>query len=126
MADGMREKTTNVGGVIKRIWYAMTETTQGAELASLDNTGKFKCVSEQISGLAGTGSRMVVADASGNLSATDRFKVNGIPLINASAGPNANLMSTYDISFHWVGDTILRITMKGSDGVLRGVNLTLS
>lgn len=70
MATGMREKTTNVGGVIKRIWYAMTGTTQGAELASLDDTGKLKCVSEQISSLAGIGSRMVVADASGNLSAS--------------------------------------------------------
>lgn len=69
MADGMREKTTNVGGVIKRIWYAMTGATQGTELASLDDTGNFKCVSEQITGLAGTGNRMVVADSSGNLSA---------------------------------------------------------
>lgn len=42
MADGMREKTTNVGGVIKRIWYAMTGATQGTELASLDDTGNFK------------------------------------------------------------------------------------
>lgn len=42
MADGMREKTTNVGGVIKRIWYAMTGATQGAELASLDDTGTLK------------------------------------------------------------------------------------
>lgn len=42
MADGMREKTTNVGGVIKRIWYAMTGTTQGTELASLDDTGTLK------------------------------------------------------------------------------------
>ena len=55
MADGMREKTTNVGGVIKRIWYAMTGATQGAELASIDDTGKFKCASEQVTGLAGTG-----------------------------------------------------------------------
>lgn len=70
MATGMREKTTNVGGVIKRIWYAMTGATQEAELASLDDTGKFKCVSEQISGLAGAGSRMVVADSAGNLSAS--------------------------------------------------------
>lgn len=72
MADGMREKTTNVGGVIKRIWYAMTGATQGAELMSIDDTGKFKCVSEQITGLAGTGSRMVVADSSGNLSAAQQ------------------------------------------------------
>jgi hypothetical protein len=42
MATGMREKTTNVGGIIKRIWYAMTGTTQGAELASLDEDGLFK------------------------------------------------------------------------------------
>lgn len=66
----MREKTTNVGGIIKRIWYAMTGATQGAELASLDDTGKFKCVSEQISGLAGPGNRMVMADENGNLSAS--------------------------------------------------------
>ena len=39
MADGMREKTTNVGGVIKRIWYAMTGATQGTELMSIDDTG---------------------------------------------------------------------------------------
>ena len=42
MATGMREKTTNVGGVIKRIWYAMTGATQGAELASLDDAGTLK------------------------------------------------------------------------------------
>ena len=42
MATGMREKTTNVGGIIKRIWYAMTGATQGAELASLDDAGLFK------------------------------------------------------------------------------------
>lgn len=69
MATGMREKTTNVGGIIKRIWYAMTGATQGAELMSIDDAGKFKCVNEQITGLAGTGNRMVVADSTGNLSA---------------------------------------------------------
>lgn len=42
MATGMREKTTNVGGVIKRIWYAMTGATQGAELMSVDDTGTLK------------------------------------------------------------------------------------
>ena len=71
MATGMRERTTNVGGIIKRIWYAMTGTTQGLELASLDDTGKLKCVSEQISGLAGTGNRMVVVDSTGNLIAAN-------------------------------------------------------
>lgn len=67
---GIRELTTNVGGIIKRIWYALNGTTPTAELMSIDDAGKFKCVSEQISGLAGTGNRMVVADASGNLSAS--------------------------------------------------------
>ena len=42
MATGMREKTTNVGGIIKRIWYAMTGTTQGTELMSVDDTGLLK------------------------------------------------------------------------------------
>ena len=42
MATGMREKTTNVGGIIKRIWYAMTGTTQGTELMSVDDTGTLK------------------------------------------------------------------------------------
>ena len=42
MADGMREKTTNVGGVIKRIWYAMTGATQGAQLLSLDDAGNLE------------------------------------------------------------------------------------
>lgn len=39
MATGMREKTTNVGGIIKRIWYAMTGATQGPELMSVDENG---------------------------------------------------------------------------------------
>jgi hypothetical protein len=70
--DYIRERTTAIGtgGLLKRIWYAMTGTTQGPELASLDETGKFKCVSEQISSLAGTGNRMMVADSIGNLSAS--------------------------------------------------------
>ena len=42
MATGMREKTTNVGGIIKRIWYAMTGTTQGTELMSVDDAGTLK------------------------------------------------------------------------------------
>lgn len=42
MADGMREKTTIVGGVVKRIWYAMTGATQGAQLLSLDDAGNLE------------------------------------------------------------------------------------
>lgn len=84
MATGMREKTTNVGGIIKRIWYAMTGTTQGAELMSIDDTGKFKCVSEQISGLAGTGSRMVIADATGNLSTIQRLNTISVTGLTTS------------------------------------------
>ena len=40
--DGIREKTTNVGGIIKRIWYAMTGATQGTELMSIGEDG-FSC-----------------------------------------------------------------------------------
>ena len=42
MATGMREKTTNVGGIIKRIWSAMTGTTQGPELMSIDENGMLR------------------------------------------------------------------------------------
>ena len=51
MATGMREKTTNVGGVIKRIWYAMTGATQEAELVSLDDTGLLKAKQFAVSAL---------------------------------------------------------------------------
>jgi hypothetical protein len=51
MADGMREKTTNVGGVIKRIWYAMTGTTQGAKLLSLDDAGNLEAKQFRLSAL---------------------------------------------------------------------------
>ena len=92
MATGMRERTTNVGGIIKRIWYAMTGTTQGPELMSIDDTGKFKCVSEQITGLAGTGNRMVMADSSGNLSAgtTRQITMSGAMPTPTSTGISIN------------------------------------
>jgi hypothetical protein len=66
---GIRQLTTVVGGYAKRIWYSLNGTTPINELMSIDDAGKFKCASEQITGLAGTGNRMVVADSSGNLSA---------------------------------------------------------
>jgi hypothetical protein len=66
---GIRQLTTVVGGYAKRIWYSLNGTTPTAELMSIDDAGKFKSVSQQVTGLAGTGNRMVVADASGNLSA---------------------------------------------------------
>lgn len=67
---GIRQLTTVVGGYAKRIWYSLNGTTPTNELMSIDDTGKFKCISEQITGLAGAGNRMMVADASGNLSAS--------------------------------------------------------
>jgi hypothetical protein len=66
---GIRQLTTVVGGYAKRIWYSLNGTTPINELMSIDDAGKFKCASEQITGLAGTGNRMVVADSTGNLSA---------------------------------------------------------
>ena len=51
MATGMREKTTNVGGVIKRIWYAMTGATQGAQLLSLDDAGNLEAKQFRLSAL---------------------------------------------------------------------------
>jgi hypothetical protein len=66
---GIRQLTTVVGGYAKRIWYSLNGTTPTNELMSIDDTGKLKCVSEQVTGLAGTGNRMVVADSTGNLSA---------------------------------------------------------
>jgi len=113
--DYIRERTTAIGtgGLLKRIWYAMTGTTQGLELASLDDTGKFKCVSEQISGLAGTGTRMVVADATGNLTAgtqTIKFAVgtlNTTPIstgISINAGPGGKTIMAYYSTHSGAGD----------------------
>ena len=82
MATGMREKTTNVGGVIKRIWYAMTGATQGAELASLDDTGKFKCVNGQITGLSGATKGTVIADTLGNLN-LENSKIKNVKFYGA-------------------------------------------
>lgn len=70
---GIRQLTTVVGGYAKRIWYSLNGTTPTAELMSIDDTGKFKCVSEQVTGLAGIGPRVVIADASGNLSTISRL-----------------------------------------------------
>ena len=100
----------------------------GATDASVSLIKRFHASKDfvQIPLLAGTGNRMVVADSSGNLSATDRFKVNNIPTINTSGEINSVYMDVYDISFQWMNDTTLKIAMKGSDGVLRSVNLTLS
>lgn len=36
---GIRQLTTNVGGVIKRIWYSINGTTATAELMSIDDAG---------------------------------------------------------------------------------------
>jgi hypothetical protein len=70
---GIRQLTTVVGGYAKRIWYSLNGTTPINELMSIDDAGKFKCASEQITGLAGTGNRMVVADSTGNLKADNKF-----------------------------------------------------
>ena len=77
MATGMREKTTNVGGVIKRIWYAMTGTTQGPQLLSLDDTGNLeaKLLNPVINGTAtgtattttGEANKLVKTNSLGNL-----------------------------------------------------------
>ena len=104
MADGMREKTTNVGGVIKRIWYAMTGATQGAELASLDDAGKFKCVSEQVTGLAGTGTRIVVADASGNLGLAPTLTYT--PVLSFSSGQVGSFTQTGVGTYSIVGNIV--------------------
>ena len=100
MADGMREKTTNVGGVIKRIWYAMTGTTQGAELMSIDDAGKFKCVNQQISGLAGTGDRMMIADEEGNLIALQRLNTVSVTGLTTSY-QLTNMPAVNALSYIW-------------------------
>ena len=61
MATGMREKTTNVGGVIKRIWYAMTGATQGSQLLSLDDTGNLEATIKAIETIDGCVERVVKA-----------------------------------------------------------------
>jgi hypothetical protein len=89
---GIRQLTTVVGGYAKRIWYSLNGTTPINELMSIDDAGKFKCASEQITGLAGTGNRMVVADASGNLSAGATDYIIEIPMspTPVSTGININ------------------------------------
>jgi hypothetical protein len=100
---GIRQLTTVVGGYAKRIWYSLNGTTPTNELMSIDDTGKLKCVSEQVTGLAGTGSRMVVADSTGNLIAngevTEILQARGTILANSS-GLSGGGSSAYIKSFN--------------------------
>ena len=61
-----------------------------------DSDKIFKMVNGKISGLAGTGSRVVVADASGNLSASD-LKISFTPVISSDSGtiPSYTVSSCY-------------------------------
>ena len=101
MATGMREKTTNVGGVIKRIWYAMTDTTQGPQLLSLDESGNLeaKLLNPVINGTAtgtattttGENGKLVKTSNLGNIAMTQTVDGNvGVILNNTSTGVNAN------------------------------------
>ena len=117
-------ETGSTAGGIAKVEY---KDEAGNALWYYDDAGNFvRNGNTKITGLAGAGSRMVVTDSNGNLNSTDRFKVNAIPLINASGGQRPENMIPYDVSFHWRNDTTLRIDMKGSDGVLRSVDLTLT
>ena len=100
MATGMREKTTNVGGVIKRIWYAMTGATQGAQLLSLDDTGNLeaKLLNPVINGTAtgtattttGEANKLVKTSSLGNIDITQ--SVDGamtMTINNTSLGTSA-------------------------------------
>ena len=117
-------ETGSTAGGIAKVEY---KDEAGNVLWYYDDAGKFvRNGNAKITGLAGTGTRMVTADASGNLNTASEFRVNVIPLIGVSGGPNVTLMSNYDISFHWISNTSLRIVMRGSDGVLRSIDLTLS
>lgn len=80
MADGMREKTTNVGGVIKRIWYAMTGATQGAELASLDDTGKFQAKQFAVQSMNTTPASPTATGTAGEV----RFTAEGLYVANGT------------------------------------------
>lgn len=63
---GIRQLTTNVGGVIKRIWYALNGTTPTVELMSIDDVGNFKNTGTMtVGGLSGTGNRSVMTAANG-------------------------------------------------------------
>ena len=100
MATGMREKTTNVGGIIKRIWYAMTGTTQGEQLLSLDDAGNLeaKLLNPVLNGTAtgtattttGEANKLVKTSDLGNISITQPVDGSiGITLNNTSTGVNA-------------------------------------
>lgn len=101
MATGMREKTTNVGGVIKRIWYAMTGTTQGAQLLSLDDAGNLEAkllnpvINGTVTGTAttttGENAKLVKTSSPGNIVIAQNVDGNvGLTLNNASTSVNAN------------------------------------
>ena len=100
MADGMREKTANVGGVIKRIWYAMTGATQGAQLLSLDDAGNLeaKLLNPVINGTAtGTGitttgenNKLVKTSGLGSINMTQSVNgLMGVTLKNTSTSEDA-------------------------------------
>ena len=121
---GIRQLTTVVGGYAKRIWYSLNGTTPTAELMSIDDAGKFKCVSEQITGLAGTGSRMVIADSTGNLSASVQLQqsVSNGTATNTAWVNIGNVVPilgfTYMIGYYNVASPTLKGTaMFQSDGV---------
>jgi hypothetical protein len=104
------------------IFKAVKGSTE-VERFSCSSDGKFK-----INDLIGTGNRVLIADTSGNVNAIDKLKYlfNKV-FINTVAGVGSTSeFSQYDIQFSWQSDTQLRITMKGSDNVLRSTILTLS
>lgn len=70
MATGMREKTTNVGGIIKRIWYAMTGATQEAELMSVDDTGTLKAKQFAVPALNSAPADFAVTGTAGEIRVT--------------------------------------------------------
>jgi hypothetical protein len=116
MADGMREKTTNVGGVIKRIWYAMTGATQGAQLLSLDDAGNLegKLLNPVINGTAtGTGvtvtgeaNKLLKTDSSGrlNLTTNEIIRVKPTTILGLVAGTWYNVCES---SIQQPDDTIM-------------------
>ena len=106
-----------------------TTTSTSLSLSVVGNTALAIDTDKNITAtsLIGTGTRAIFADANGKLTnASGALKDNWGVKISVSAGENINLMDIHDISFHYVNDTTLRICMKGEDGVMRRVNLTLS
>jgi len=96
--------------------------TSGLERISFEANGKVK-----ISDLAGTGTRTVVADASGNLSATDIAPTSGTYTPTVTNGANASLSTLVRATYTRVGNVItVSFSVNVTPTLLSGCNVIMT